>query len=446
MAELIRAFPRLEWNVRFIGTADGNRLASLRGEPEMLDEKLWLAVNALFPLRYREFLFLRAASQAPTAKLLEEMGLDTGKIRLWVSDFGQSELRLHYLRSTQLNINASPTLFVNNSAYGKRIIGGRLVREECGAAETKPPFCGKYPVCFDDGDCRATGKLGKCVKGDSGRTVCEFRNDVSFKLTALIADSAMSSPEKQVIETMKDILPGAQVRIVKFSSGEGKKLMAKHAPETLPFIHFEKRAEGAFRFSAIKGNLEENKTPEGKSDGFRYRKSAIKENFFPLRKEKPGVIALYADPMRSDAGKAINAILSDPAAEKRVIIRPLILNNPGESPAAVAMDKHRAEEALRWLVLAEEFPKQYHQYLKRYAEDPASTYWFTWLAPIGIDHENFLRRIEANRLKINQYRENTAAIQSPGEAVIMLINNRIKVAVSNETELESALTRINKEF
>ena len=445
LAELIRAFPRREWHVWFIGTAEGDKLSSLRGAEEIFDEKMWLAVKALYPFRYHEFLFLKSDSPSdPTEKIFEEMGLDAAKIRRWAEEQGSDELRQHYIRSMRLNITASPTLLVNNHPYEKPMGGGRLVREECRAADSAPDFCGDYPECFEDGDCRARGKLGKCVtaavEDSEPRAACEFRDDVSFSLTVLTADTAMDSPEKQPIESIAELLPGARVRVVKFSSAEGQKIMAKYAPQALPFFHFEQSAASAYRFASIREMLETCPTPDGKNDGFTFKKGVVKANFFPLREEKPGTIELYADPLMADINKVIAALSIKHDAAKRVTLKPLILKDP-RANNPTAQDKLRSEEALRWLILSTEFPKNYRQYLNLYANDPVSSYWFNWLPKIGINKTKFQRRIDANRHKIDQYWENLSEI-SNGEPVMILINNRIKVYVPNERELERILKSI----
>jgi len=436
LAELVRAFPQREWNVWFIGRADGDKLSSLRGEPEMFDEALWLGVKALYPYRYHEFLFLRAASKASTEELLNEMGLNVGKIRHWAEDIGPSELRQHYIRSTGLNVNASPTLYVNNNLYNKRIGGGRLVREECNAVSVKPDFCHEYPECFDDGDCRAPGKIGRCASSAGTRAVCEFKNDAAFALKVLIADSTLDNPEKPVIEAMVEMLPGAQVKAVRLSSEGGKHAMSLYSPDALPFFYLEKNVEKAARFSSVSNTLE--KVSDG---GYVLKKGAVRANYFPLRAEKPGVIELYADPMVHDIGKVINLLVSNPDLAKRVVLRPIITRDPRSADLTI-QERLRNEEALRWLVLANEFPKKYHAYLEVYGEDVASSYWFTWLRKIGINQSALLKRVNANRPKLAAYWDDLAQVTA-GEPVMVLINNRLKVAPSGEMDLVRVLGAIN---
>jgi len=437
MAELIRAFPQREWNVWFIGRVEGNKFSSLHGEPEISDEKLWLAVNALYPFRYHEFLFLRASSKASTEELLNEMGLNVDNIRKWADENGQSELKKHYIRSTGLGVNASPTLYVNNNNYGSRIGGGRLVRDECNAAAVKPDFCGDYPECFEDGDCKAAGKIGRCVSAAGTRAVCEFKDDAVFTLTVLIADSTLdNNPEKQVIENIVESLPGAQVNLLRLSSDEGKRVMAMYSPNALPFFHFDNRVEKAARFSTVSNMLE-----AVNGGGYGLKKGIVAENYFPKRAEKPGTIELYVDPMMTDIGRVVNLLVSNPELAKRVVFRPIITKDP-RSAAFSMQERLRNEEALRWIVIEKDFPKKYHAYLEAYGEDPASSYWFTWLKKIGINQSKLLKRVDATKPKLAAYWDDLTQVTA-GEPVMVLINNRLKVTPSGETDLVRILGAIN---
>jgi hypothetical protein len=363
------------------------------------------------------------------------MGLNAGKIRHWAEDVGPSELRQHYIRSMRLGVSASPTLYLNNNVYNKDIGGGRLVREECNAAAERPDFCGDYPECFEDGDCRAVGKIGRCVGPDDSHAVCEFRDDAAFAMKVLIADSALDNPEKQAIAAMLDMLPGARVSVVRFSSEGGKRAVAKYSPAALPFFYFDKGIEGAFRFP------EASKMLEAAGDGgYRFKKGAVRENYFPQRAEKPGSIVLYADPLMPDIGKVINLLASNPDLAKRVVLRPAITGDP-RSAGLSTQERLRNEEALRWLVIAKEFPKKYNAYLKMYGENVASSYWFRWFGKIGININKLLKGVDAGRPKLAAYWEDFEQVTG-GEPVMVLINNRLKVTPSGEMDLARVLGSI----
>jgi hypothetical protein len=437
LADMVRAFPNRVLNVWFIGRADGDRLTSLRGEQEVDDETLWLGVKALYPARYREFLSLRGPSRAPTEDLLKQMKLDAAKIRAWAADKGRAELREHYVRSVEKSISASPTLLVNNNRYTGPLGGGRLVREMCRAVEKQPQFCLEYPECAEDAHCYQPGKLAKCVNpGQKGkeRATCRFWDDTAFTLTVLTADSPRDNPEAPVIDWIVKTLPGAKINTVKFSSDEGRRLAAAHNPPALPFFHFEKKAEEAYRFAEIRERLD-----PAADGGYRLKAAFAKANYFPQRPEKPGLIEVYADPLMPSIGVVVNAVMSDPGQARRAVLRPTL--SGGQQNNHPALNKLRSEEALRWIVLEEEFPKNYLPYLEQYANNPGSSYWFDWLKGSNINYDNFSRRISANQRKMTPYREELAAI-SAGEQLMVMVNNRTKIAVPNERALEQVLKSI----
>ena len=437
LSELIRAFPRYKLNVWFIGRVEGDKLSSLRGEPEIFDETLWLGVSALYPSRYREFLSLRGASREPTEDIIKKMSLDFEKISHWAKYVGRADLSEHYIRAVNLNVNASPTLFINDNRYAGRVGGGQLVRAKCGEADPAPQFCKEYPECSDDNDCYTRGKLGKCVNpGKMGkeRAVCEYWDDAGFTMTVLIADSAADNPEGQAIDWFERTLPGAKTHIVKLSSEEGKRLIEQYKPQSLPFFHFDKTVKSAHRFSLVQERLEE--TPDS---GYILKKGGVRENYFPLRAEKPGLIEVYADPLIPNIGPIINTVLSNPNMAKRIVIRPSTAASQRDQSQPFLLNRLRSEEALRWITLANDFPGSYHQYLKSYAANPGSSYWFNWLNNANISKERFLRKIDTNGPLMDSYREESAEI-SAGEPVMIMLNNRARIYAPNERELERLLT------
>jgi len=443
LADMVRAFPNRVLNIWFIGRADGDKLTSLRGEQEVADETLWLGVQALYPSRYREFLSLRGPSRAPTEDLLKQMKLDVEKIRAWAADQGRAELREHYLRSVEKNVSASPTLFVNNARYTGPLGGGRLVRDMCRAVEGAPQFCQEYPECSEDAHCYQAGKLARCVNpGQIGKehATCEFWDDTVFTLTVLVADSTRDAPERPVIDWIVRTLPGAKVTTVKFSSDDGKRLAAAHNPSALPFIHFEKKAEEAYQFATVRERLD-----TAADGGYRLKTGFIRANYFPMRPEKLGLIEVYVDPLMPAIGIVVNAVMSDSGKARRIVLRPTLSSAPsglgGQPNNHPALNKLRSEEALRWIVLEEEFPKDYKPYLEQYVNNPGSSYWFDWLNGPGISYDGFSRRINANQRKMAPYREDLAAILS-GEQLMIMVNNRTKITVPTERMLAQILKSI----
>ncbi len=430
---LLRAFPQTEWNIWFIGSAQGDNLSSLRGEDEMSDEMLWLAVSSLYPQRYAEFLFKRASSREPTAAILQEMELDMQKITSWVAAEGKNELRNHYLRSMRLKIDASPTVLVNNLPYDKSTGNGRLVWEECKTAQDKPAFCNEIPECIDDSDCKAKGKLGSCAGGDDGeKPRCVFKDDVQFGMTVVVADSSIASPESDVIRATEEMFPAVQIEKVTLSSKKGQEIIAKFKPDALPFFVVDREASGAQNFASIKSVLEER-------DGlFVFKNGSVRTNFYPQRAVKKGY-DLYVDPLMGDIGKVIDVVLKTKAD---VRVKPVMPKSPLEK-SSLAEDKLRQEESLRWLVLAEQYPAQFKAYLQLYAKDPGTSYWYLWLDELKINPKEFLKKVKASEklLKDNWDALSGLYIRDP---VVLVRNNRETIVASGENDLERLLQTVAK--
>jgi hypothetical protein len=137
--------------------------------------------------------------------------------------------------------------------------------------------------------------------------------------------------------------------------------------------------------------------------------------------------------------------MSDSGLTRRVVLRPTLTGAPsgpgGQPNNHPALNKLRSEEALRWLVLEEEFPKSYAPYLEQYVNNPGTTYWFDWLKGPSITYDNFSRRINANQRKMQPYREELAAI-SAGEQLMVMVNNQTKITVPTERILAQILKSI----
>ncbi|MFP4014074.1 MAG: hypothetical protein ACLFVQ_08335 [Chitinispirillaceae bacterium] len=431
---LLRVFPDAEWNLWFIGEASGNELSSLNGEEEIRDEMLWLAVEALYPSRYGEFLYYRASSQEPTETVLDKMELDGERIASWVEGNGKDELKRHYLRSMRLKINASPTVYINNAPYEKSMGKGRLVWEECRRRNGEPEACGSVPECLEDADCRKEGKLGSCEALEGEKPKCVFSNDAQFLLTVVVADSVLDSPEEAVVSATVDLLPGAQVEKVRFSSGKGQRIVQKYKPQALPFFVFDKAVEGAHNFSSIQNVLLE------REDGFVFRDGAVKTNFFPLRPEVSGVVELLVDPLMPDVGRVLDVVLNHKKSAGKLSVRPLLLKDPALE-SSFALDKVRREESVRWLLLSGKYPGKFLKYLKHYSDDPASTFWFRWLEKVGIRQKKFVSELDKSWSVLGEHWERigSLAVEDP---VVLLVDNRMLVTVSGERDLEKYLDEV----
>lgn len=410
----------------FIGSfGKDSSLQSLHGNEEVEDEKLWLAVQELYPDKWEKFLEIRSNSPSSTSSIVKQLSMDTQKIQAWIIKNGESKVSSHYLRSIRLSINASPTLLINNKPVEFTISEKRLLKESCDSKHIQSKSCDSVPECFDDSDCKKPGKIGLCIK-QSG--TCNYQDAVSFSLVILKADSTILHPENSVIQTTKDLFAGAQIKEYTLSSKEGKKLFEQYKPKTLPFFHFSKEVEQAYNFSSVQEGLETLVT------GFTFKDGVIQPNFFPSRKKVNSQLKIFMDPLAQEMPFWLNTILKKDSMPE---IEPILLAPMSNVEKISIEEQVRQEEAVRWVVLKKQYPKLFYKYLTELRTNPLGlTYWFIFLQKNKIDIPKFIELVNQHKSSLeNIYKTQTELyIQSP---FVVLKNNQELIPIRNEQDLQA---------
>ncbi len=419
----------VRWNLWFIGDIDNDTvLSSLHGKGEVNDEKMWLAIKAIYPTRWTEFLLQRTAAAGPTKQLAERLGLNVKKLDDWVARNGTRELQEHYNRSTRLSIDASPTLLVNNRPFGRNVTTVNLRRFHCSSQKNTALHCDSLPQCGENADCRTPGKLGLCIKGK-----CEYREAVPFDFTVLIADSTIEHPEKKVVRTTMDLFPGAAVQIVGSQTARGKQLLQKYRPDALPYYIFGSEVKLAHNYAEIQGGLVDNRGV------LTFQKGIVQANYHLHRKKSPGKFMLFIDPFFEGISDVFRILASDSLYLKRVSIEPVIYMAPDAARPGTD-EGFRQEEALRWLVLGTLSQPAYRHYLEAYAAQPGSSYWQPFLVDSGISPDSLrVKVIQSKELLAQQWETmQTLEIREPA---MLLIDNVETVPISGERKLRSLLSQ-----
>jgi hypothetical protein len=420
--------PKITWNLWFIGSISGDTsFSSLHGHDEVIDEMRWLAVKALYPDLWTRFLYRRATFDGTTTDLFKVLAIDLKKINEWVLRNGRKELGNHYHRSTRLSINASPTLLVNNRPFGRAIVKGNLLRYHCAidSATSKP--CSSLPECAEDEDCRAPGKLGKCVKG-----VCERRDAVPFVFTVVVADSTMTHPENKVIGTTRDLFPGADIRTVSGFSVRGRELIKKYNVTKLPFYLFGREVSLTHNYSSIQNGLVN-------FDGaYTFDNGIVPTNYDLQRKKAAGKLVLFVDPFFPGLSDILAIFAADTLLQKRCAIEPVIFKDP-QSVKPGTEESFRQEEALRWIALGMVSNKAKMEYLTSYGSSPGSSYWNRHLAATGISPDSLFRKVQQSGGALKTLWKNIASL-SIGDPAVLLIDNVETAPLNGERELRRMLS------
>lgn len=425
--EFVEAFDNVEWNLWFIGDVDKDTVFnSLHGDKEVNDEMVWCAVKELYPDVWIEFLKIRARSYSTPKAVFKKLNIDKGKIDSWVKLNGKKILYIHYLRSTRMNINASPTLLINNYPYRDKITKTYLGKVHCNAIPGASSFCDSVPECFTDTDCKQKGKIGRCLNTGN----CEFRDALPFGFIAVVADSTVQNPQDEIIETTIELFPGANVEIVKYNSDKGKKLIKEFSPDALPFYLFEKNVQLAHNFTSIESGLVQ------KGEYFLFKKGIVRKNYHFRRKNIKGDIVLFIDPFYLEIDEILSPILNDSKINRKIKILPIFQNDP-EKVQWGTEEKFRQEESLRWLLLGKENGILI-KYLDEYVKILPGSYWFKAMEKAGIDVDSLTEIVESDTVTLKNHRYFMEQL-SVREPVVMLIDNRELVSVRNQHDIEQVI-------
>ncbi len=429
---VVEQFPAAELSIYFIGSVHENgRLKSLHGRQEIEEEKLWLAVHALYPEIWPDFLYLRAVDRLPVDSVVTLMDLDNAALEKWVQTNGRTALRGHYTRSSRLNVHASPTMFWNNQPVRDQVSGLRIADRLCQNLPLRPPVCDSLPACFDDVDCEKTGMIGVCAK--EPRPHCVFKKAVAFDFVVILPDTVADYGHEATIQTTAELFPGAVMHIVLANSDTGKALIDATGASALPLYLFDSAAVEANNFDRIEPGL----VPAGR--WLTFKQGIMKKQYFLSRKEVTESVHLFVDPLFGDLKRVVNeALLFDDDLDRLHVLpafKPADQENEIESGL-------KREEALRWLVLRTHYPEKFSVYLRIYATKPGSSYWMDALDSAGIHMKNFERQVKQSQRLLAEH-ETLLGELGISEPVAALFENRKLLPVTGARELrvllESAL-------
>jgi len=327
------------WSLWFVGTVrEDGELESLRGPGEAADEKLWLAMQALYPQYWQEFLQLRSANRRlSTLEQARAEGVDTAALSAWVSAYGTERLAMHYRRSMRLGIDASPTLLRANVPLDIEISAERLAWVTCGSGALEGGICDSLPRCLDHTDCRRAGMLGFCQGAGSGRR-CAFRRDAVFDFVVVSPDSSPGADEESAMRTTRELFPSARITRQAYDSRTGLRLVRKLDAAALPLYVFGRRVEAAANFGRISEGLER------RGAHYTFRPGIMPATYFVKRPETPGSIAVLVDPLLPDLKEVLSVVDSTPGAT----VLPVLYVRP-DLDSLDSEDSLRLDRARDWL-------------------------------------------------------------------------------------------------
>jgi hypothetical protein len=437
-------FRFLKLSIWFIGDVnpDGT-LHSLNGLDEIFEEKMWLAIKHVYPDMWPHFLFLRVIHDIDIKQAIHELGLDSARLNLWVHKQGNNMLAFHYHRSQRLNVNASPTVFLNNQMLSPDISYLQFADKFCMESEEliKPPVCDSIPGCFEDIDCVKKGMNGIC-RSSTGNEIdnrCIYNKAVEFDFLVIVPDNMFIHPEYYTINTTKSLFPGVNIRNHSMSGTYGKKIIADFNPVSLPFYLFEKKVEQAENFYKIQSGIKRI------GQWYIFNNDVMKKHYFHKRREEKKSLIIFVDPLFPDLTDVFSVIFQFDPMLSSIEIRP---NVYGKIKADNIKERkeQRNREAMRWIILKKYYiPKIYRKYLKTYSMKPGDTIWQNIIMESGKDTTEFRKKNIQNSSLLNELARDISDLEIT-EPVELLINNRELIPVKNRKHLKNLFDQLKKYF
>ncbi|MBD3316438.1 MAG: hypothetical protein GF344_11680 [Chitinivibrionales bacterium] len=435
LLSLSEVFPCIDMRLWFIGTIGGDGdLSSLHGVEEMRTEKLWLAVVALYPRMWRDFLYLQAVDKVSPERALIDMGLDTARIQRWVKEKGDGILAMHYRRSERLGIKASPTVLLDNVPFEYDSLRFRVAQKLCGTCGEGIDLCDSLPECLRDEDCRQVGKTGVCVEHE-GRRRCAYREPVPFTFTVVSPDTMLWRSEEPAIATTRELFPGARIETISAGTERGRELIRRMDPAALPLYLFDTSVVRAHNYAKVAPGLVR------RQNRLTFRPEAMSGHYFHRRERQPGKVTLFVDPHFDRAGEVLALAARIDSPFKRITVLPVVRHFSDTAANSLNYTGHR-EEGLAWLALREASPGKFTTYLRQCvmkgneAEDKSAC-----LKSLGFSRRRLKAILEEHGEMLVRHRDmqKTLRIESP---VSLLVENRELIAVSNPKDLLDLMARV----
>ncbi|MFW5775562.1 MAG: hypothetical protein ACOCW2_04655, partial [Chitinivibrionales bacterium] len=428
MHSIITSFPDIEMNVWFIGdtyrdSVDGTlKFHSLHGPEEVEEEKIWLAVEELYPQHWFDLLYLRVENDIKTDEIIEILELDRDTIGEWVKRYGHQALAAHYRRSNRLQINASPTLLVDGVAVPFEIEHRRLSKELCEQGQNLT-LCDSLPECFEDIDCHKNGKVGVCEKtGKKGR--CVYREPVSFSFIAVVRDSQLDEYEQQTIQTTRELFPGAVIQILEYDSQKGQEYYKKNDARGLPLFLFESAVEKTHNFAKIASGIEKS------GDWYRFKPDVMRVTCFPSRRKTPGSIEMFVDPTFIHIGDVMRAIHTFDSSFSDITVSAAWYGTPDS--VEVHADSLTIVDV--WLGMQMFEPKRYHSLLLTYLPESSKE---RHRLKDWVD-ERLIEKIRSGGGRLKRRKEDIASLEIYKPVELLVDNQRI-IPISSPQHLSRIL-------
>ena len=270
-------------------TSGSGRFRSLHGQPEIDEARRQLVVRERHPDAHLPYVRCRnlLGVSGDWRQCAQQLAIDPGTIDSLASGSEGELLFADNIRvANQLDVELSPTLFVDGNEYDGRIEPLALGRGLC-SADPLMEVCAELPVCGADRDCEPPpGQVAICLQPDTPTARCIHSNPVSFALQVLLDDDCELCDHATFVATTRELFPGARVSEHALDR-ENPMLARRYGVKQLPAYIFSPAFSSTARFSRVRHLL------EPREDAFLLAPGVSDATYWYLRPPIPDRVDLF---------------------------------------------------------------------------------------------------------------------------------------------------------
>ncbi|RME23440.1 MAG: hypothetical protein D6806_11280, partial [Deltaproteobacteria bacterium] len=223
----------VDFTVDFIGNVQGEKLSSMHGDDEVKGDKIELCVQKHFPDKFYAFLkcFNKDWRNIPKGwdSCAGQVGIDKNKLgTCYEGEEGKKLLKASFEKARSRGARGSPTMYFGGKPYR----GGRsekaFTRAICNAfPKDKPEICSNIPP------------------------------PAKFEMVILSDKRCRKCRTQMMKAQMQSMFPGANIKIVDWSTDEGQQMFKEYGLSKLPVIFFGDGVEKAENYPRFQRYLKD---------------------------------------------------------------------------------------------------------------------------------------------------------------------------------------------
>jgi Thioredoxin len=425
-------------SLRFIVDEVGgpHRFDSLHGAPEVELNRVQACAGIVDSAKQLAFIVASNEGGGDWKTAARKMQLDVEAIQACIKNGqGDDVLSEDAKRCKKMNVNASPTLFINDKEFKGPIATLDIFEAVCAHLSHKaPPECREAPPDFSRGDNSAGA--GACAP-DSEQPAVDpsMVDETPIDHTVIEAAGAFSDNIEEVMAQTARIYPGAKVERLSSDSEKAKKLIAKYELEWLPAYIFPKSIEKMKNFERFRQIM----APLG-DDALAYQLDPMRLgcNYSLKRPVKNKSIDIFYTPFSYKALTILVDILDvlhDGGGKNlQISLRPVGVIAAGDQVSGQYGGPPEVEEMERHIGIYKSTPDKFQAYLRARIENLASSYWEDYCLAAGLDPARVKKDARSERTKKKLLADSKLYFELNATPEIAFLLNNVEIARVKDIE------------